>query len=249
MQELIAALPFGRYLLAFVPTSREVLLIAPLALLYGAIAFTVAGWLKVHRGTRTAYTRKVFHFSIFTMASAVHLVWRLPGVVVFGAVIMVLVLYAVQRGDGHAWYEALARPTDQPHRTLFILIPLFTTALGGFTGNLLFPGFAYIGYLVCGWGDAVGEPVGSRWGRHPYRVPSLAGVSATRSLEGSAAVFVVGSAAATLGLLAGGFTSTQSALVGIACGSAGAVVEAISTHGLDNLTTQLAASAVADLLT
>jgi len=38
-----------------------------------------------------------------------------------------------------------------------------------------------------GWGDAVGEPVGTRFGRHPYRVPSLAGVPATRTLEGSLA--------------------------------------------------------------
>jgi phytol kinase len=249
MQELITALPFGRHLLAFVPTSRDVFLITPLALLYGTIVFGVAGWLKVQHQVRTAYTRKVFHFAIFTMASVVHLFWRLPGVVVFGAVTMLLVLYAVKRGDRHPWYEALARPTDRPHRTLFILIPLFTTVLGGFSSNLLFPGFAYIGYLVCGWGDAVGEPVGSRWGRHLYRVPSLAGVSATRSLEGSAAVFVVGSVAAALGLLAGGFNSTQSLLVGLACGIAGALVEAVSTHGLDNFTTQLAASAVADLLT
>lgn len=249
MQELITALPFGRHLLAFVPTSREVLLITPLAVVYGTIALQAAGWLKVRKQVRTAYTRKVFHFGIFTMASAVHLFWRLPGVVVFGAVTLLLVLYAVKRGDRHPWYEALARPTDQPHRTLFILVPLFTTALGGFASNLLFPGFAYIGYLVCGWGDAVGEPVGSRWGRHPYRVPSFGAVSATRSLEGSVAVFVVGSMAAAIGLLAGGFSIMQCVLVGLACGSAGALVEAVSTHGLDNFTTQLAASAVADLLT
>jgi phytol kinase len=249
MQELIGTLPFGQHLLAFLPGLRELLLITPLALVYGTLVFTLAGRLKIHRHTRTAFTRKVFHFAIFTMASVVHLIGRLPGVVVFGGVIFLLVLYAVWRGDGHPWYEALARPTDAPHRTLFIVIPLLTTALGGFTSNVLFPDFAYVGYLVCGWGDAVGEPVGSRWGRHFYRVPSLAGVPATRSLEGSGAVFLVGSMAAALGLLAGGYDAGHSLAIGLACGLGSAVVEAISTHGLDNFTTQLMAAALAGVLT
>src|SRR5205085_1454656 len=107
---------------------------------------------------------------------------------------------------------------------------------------------AYIGYLVCGWGDAVGEPVGSRWGRHKYKVPSLTGVAATRSLEGSAAVFVVGSIAAIVGLDAIGDMSMHAVAVGVACGLAGALVEAISNHGIDNLTTQVAAAAVAYFL-
>ena len=248
MRELIAGLPLGRQLLPFLPGIHHLLLITPLALGYGTLAFVFAGWLKTQRGVRTAYTRKVFHFAIFTMASIVHLIWSLPGVVVFGIVIMLLVCYAVYRGDQHPWYEALARPSDQPQRTLFILIPLITTILGGFLSNVLFPAFSYVGYLVCGSGDAVGEPVGSRWGKHAYRVPSLAGVPAKRTLEGSTAVFVVGSIAATVGLMAGGLTGAHALQVGVACGLAGAVVEAISTHGLDNLTTQLIASAVAQLL-
>src|ERR1700730_424338 len=148
----------------------------------------------------TPYTRKVFHFMIFTMASIIQLSWRLPGVIVFGCVVALIVLYAVWRGDGHPLYEALARPTDAPRRTLFVVVPLFTTIAGGLASNALFPGSAYIGYLVCGWGDAVGEPAGSRWGRRAYRVPSLSGVPAVRTIEGSLAVFAVGSAAAFIGL-------------------------------------------------
>jgi phytol kinase len=107
---------------------------------------------------------------------------------------------------------------------------------------------AFVGYLVCGWGDALGEPVGTRWGKHRYRVPSLAGVPATRSLEGSSAVFLAGAMAAFLGLALAGVAPITAALVALAAGLTGAVVEAFSTHGLDNLTVQVAAAAAAFFL-
>lgn len=218
------------------------------AAVYGAAAATLAGWLRSARGVRAPYTRKVFHFLIFTMAAAVHLAWGLPGVLVFGSVIAVAVLFAVVRGDDFPFYEAMARPTDAPHRTLFILVPLATTAFGGLTSNVLFGDLAFVGYLVAGWGDAVGEPVGTRWGRHRYSVPSLAGVPATRSLEGSGAVWLMGTIAAWLGLLASGVAPGAALPVALACGAAGMVVEAFSSHGLDNFTVQVAAAAVAWLL-
>jgi phytol kinase len=248
MREFFAALPFGSHLVPFVPSSRTIVTLAPPAAVYGYLAITLAGHLRVRRDVRTAYTRKVFHFMVFTMATIVELIWHLHGVVVFGGVVSLFVFYAVWRGDGHPWYEALARPSDAPHRTLFILVPWFTTALGGFISNVFFTGFAAIGYLVCGWGDAVGEPVGSRWGRHRYNVPSLSGVKAQRSIEGSLAVFLVGAAAAIFALWAQGLAVPTALGAGMACGLAGALVEAISTHGLDNLTTQVAASAVASIL-
>lgn len=220
----------------------------PAAAIYAAGAAWLAGWLRTRRQVRAPYTRKVFHFLIFTMAGVIHLVWGLPGVATFGGVVSLAVLFAVWRGDGFPFYEAMARPTDAPHRTLFILVPLATTAAGGIVDNLLFADFAFIGYLVAGWGDAVGEPVGTRWGRHRYKVPSLAGVPATRSLEGSTAVFLTGSAAATLGLLAWGIAPSTAIVTGLACGAAGAAIEAFSSHGLDNFTVQFAGSAVAALL-
>jgi phytol kinase len=138
----------------------------------------------------------------------------------------------------------LARDTDRPHRSLFILVPLATTAIGGLASALLTGPYAVVGYLVSGWGDAAGEPVGARWGKHEYRVPSLAGVGATRSLEGSAAVFMVGWGGATVALW-GLAQPSQAALVGLACAAVGALVEAVSNHGLDNLTVQVAASGTA----
>lgn len=233
------------WITALLPSAGLALALAPATLLYTSAAAALAGWMRARRNVRAPYTRKVFHFLIFTMAAAVHLVWGLPGVVVFGGVVAAAVLFATWRGDGFAFYEAMARPTDAPHRTLFVLVPLATTALGGLTSNLLFADMAFVGYLVAGWGDAVGEPVGTRWGRHRYRVPSLAGVPATRSLEGSGAVLVTSAAAALIGLLLAGVPLQRAAAIGLACGAVGAAVEAVSSHGLDNFTVQVAGAGIA----
>lgn len=232
----------------FLPGPALALVLTPLAAAYATGTAALVGHLRIARGVAAPYTRKIFHFAIFTMAGVIHLSVGLPGVVVFGCVVSAVVLWAVHRGDGYPFYEALARPTDAPRRTFFILVPLVTTAAGGGLANLLFPQFAYVGYLVCGWGDALGEPIGTRWGRHRYRVPSLMGVAATRSVEGSAAVLAGGAAAAFAGLVLAGLPPVTAASLALAAGAAGAVVEAVSTHGLDNLTVQLAGAAAAAAL-
>lgn len=231
----------------FVPDIATAALLVPVGLFAAGLAGALAGWMRAKRGISTPYTRKTFHFVIFSAAAGVHL-WKGPaGVAVFGSAVALVVVYAVARGEGHALYEALARPSDAPHRTLFILVPLATTALGGVAANLLSPGYGFVGYLVAGWGDALGEPVGTRWGRHRYRVPTLAGVAASRSLEGSAAVLAGGLAAAFAGLLLAGVEPGPALRAAALAAAAGAAVEAVSSHGLDNLTVQAAAALVAGL--
>jgi len=236
---------FSSFLVSLVPTFRQVVLIGPVLLLYASFAAGFAGWLRIRQSVRTPYTRKIFHFFIFTTAGVLHLTGGLSLVALFGGLTALVVLYAVWRGDDFPFYESMARPTDAPRRTLFILVPLTTTAAGGLLSNLFFGPFAIVGYLVGGWGDAVGEPVGTAFGKHRYKVPSLGGVAATRSYEGSAAVFAVGVAAAALGLWPAGLTLGAVALTAFACGLAGALVESVSNHGLDNLTIQLAAAGTA----
>ena len=109
------------------------------------------------RGVAVPYTRKIFHFGVFTGAAVTYSLWGLPGTNAFGAVLACVVLVAVLRGDRDPIYRVLARETDRPHRTLFILVPLVTTALGGLGSALLTGPYATVGYLVSGWGDAVGE--------------------------------------------------------------------------------------------
>lgn len=235
-------------LVAFLPTPALVAVIAPFAAAYALGASLLVSHLRMVKHIAAPYTRKIFHFVIFTMAGVLQLWKGLPAVVVFGSIVSVAVLWALYRGDDFPLYEALARPSDRPCRTMFILVPFITTALGGVMGNLLFPKVAFVGYLVCGWGDALGEPIGTRWGAHRYSVPSLGGVKATRSIEGSTAVLLGGCAAAFGGLYFAGVPSATAAYVAIGAGLAGAAAEAISTHGLDNLTVQLAAASVAAFL-
>jgi phytol kinase len=240
--------PPASFLSQAVPDLESIVLLGPFLLLFAGGAACLAGWMRTRRGMPVAYSRKGFHFLIFTMAGVLQVTGGLSAVMLFGTLVSLIVLYAVARGDGFPLYEALARPDDAPRRTLFVLVPLVTTALGGLIANLCFGATAIVGYLVGGWGDAVGEPVGRALGRHRYRVPSFGGVPATRSLEGSAAVLIAGSLAAIGGLLLRGVPVTAACGIGAACGLAGALVEAFSTHGMDNLTVQLAAAGTAFFL-
>lgn len=233
------------FLARALPNKAEILLLSPLIIIYVLLVAILACYLKKYRQVRTPYTRKIFHFLIFTTASIFQFRFGLSLVVLFGCIVSLFVLAAVLAGEGFIFYEALARDTDRPHRTLFVLVPLFTTALGGVLINIFFPAFSFIGYLVGGWGDAVGEPVGTRWGKHRYAVPSLMGVAAQRSLEGSAAVAVVSTAVAFGGLYTAGYPVPTALGAALACGLGSMAVEAVSNHGLDNLTIQVAGAGIA----
>lgn len=220
---------------------------APPGLLWSYLSLRVAGELKRKRGWPTGYTRKVFHVLTFLTAAAVQAIWGLPGVFLFGGVTTLVLAYALWRGDGHTLYEALARERDAPHRTYYIVIPFLTTLLGGLVSNLWFGSNALVGYLVGGLGDATGEPVGTRWGRHPYTLPLPTRVRSTRSVEGSLGVFVTSLAAAALAvaILPGlDFTVRSIVLLPVAA-MAAALVEAASPHGWDNLTMQIVPSLLA----
>jgi len=228
------------------PSSREIAIGAPAGLAWSLTSLWLAGRLK-QKGFQTGYTRKVFHFLIFGTVAALQ--WRLgtPAVCLFGGACSVVVFLAVWLGSGNMLYEALAREKDRPHRSFFVLLPYFTTLAGGLASNILFGPFAIVGYLATGLGDAVGEPVGTMMGRHPYKVPSLRGVPATRSVEGSIAVFI--SSAVSIRLAAAispqmafsSFSWARVAIMAAAC----AIAEAVSPHGWDNATLQIIPSALA----
>ena len=231
----------ARLITDIIPTPAMLLSGGPAALLWALGALYLSGSLKRHRRWKTGYTRKVFHFLIFSCAALVSWRWGLPGVCLFGGMTPLVILYALIRGDGHLLYEGIAREKDAPYRTHYIVMPYLATLLGGIAANLLFGPAAMIGYLVTGVGDAIGEPVGTRFGRHEYAVPSFRKIKSTRSLEGSAAVFGVSYLALLLGI---GLLSPDAlslpvlgkALpIALAC----ALAEAVSPHGWDNATLQI----------
>jgi phytol kinase len=155
-----------------------------------------------------------------------------------------VVFYAIWKGDGHILYEAMAREKDAPRKTYYIVMPYLATLSAGILGNILFTlDGAAIGYLATGFGDAVGEPFGTRFGKHQYKVPSLKDVVSYRSYEGSTAVFVATFIAILIGT---GLLSIP--ITGIICLKIVLIalittgVEAVSPHGWDNFTTQLSAA-------
>ena len=188
------------------------------------------------QGWRVGDTRKVFHFSVFTGVSLLR--WQVDtgAVVVFGCCVFAWVVWATLRGPKSGLYLAMARPSDAPQEKLHILAPLVGTAAGGVIGQLIAGNLAVVGYLVAGWGDAVGEPVGIRWGRHRYRVPAFGIPMAERSLEGSLAVFVASGLAAATALTFLGQETSAVISSSLLIAAAATLIEAASPHGWDNFT-------------
>jgi len=231
----------------FIPDTTTLLIVLPLAVIYAIIAAGIAARMR-RNGVRAPFTRKTFHFLIISVAPLIQMRWGPSGVAAYAGVVAVIVMAAVAKGKGFAFYDALARPSDEPRASMFIVVPLITTALGGIIANVFFPLYAHVGYMAVAWGDAVGEPVGTRWGRHRYRVPSLGGVPAQRSIEGSAAVFTACVLGTLILLLVGDIGIARALRTALATGLVCASVEAVSHHGTDNLTVQVAAAAAATWL-
>ncbi len=233
-------------LVAFVtdntPPWRTIATAGPLGFVWAWTLLSVAGHLKLRRGWRTGYTRKVFHFGVFGTVAVLEASLGTPHVCLFAGMGLVVVGIAVLRGAGDARFEALAREKDAPHRTLYVVVPTLATVLGGLVTNVLFGPLAVVGYLVAGMGDAIGEPVGTRFGRHRYRVPSLRAVPSTRSLEGSFAVLLVSALACALAFALSPALALSSRAVWLVpvVALVSAVVEGASPHGWDNATMQLA---------
>jgi len=223
------------------PSPKALLLGGLPCLLWAFACLYFAGSLKQEHGVRTGYTRKIFHFLIFGTVSVLHSTLGTSAVCLFGGMTTVIIFYAVFKGPGNLLYEAMAREKDEPHCRYYIIAPYFATLAGGLVSNILFGEAAIFGYLITGLGDAVGEPVGARFGKHQYRVPAFGGIKAVRSYEGSAAVFIMCLLAIILGVAMSPlleFTSIMFFLVPLLAFVC-MIVEAISPHGWDNAVLQI----------
>lgn len=222
------------------PSLQCWLTVFPVSIIMGITFGWLSGWLKIKYRMKTGYSRKIFHFLVFTTAGIIGIIGGFEAVQVFGTAIGIIVGYAVLRGYKSILFNAVARPGDKPYERFYVIIPFIMTALGGIVSNIAFGKYAVIGYITTGWGDAVGEPVGTRWGKHRYRVPTFTGIRAYRSIEGSIAVFFASLAGCIIVSLTGFhlpvltviYTSLITALITMA-------VEAFTFHSIDNLTIQV----------
>lgn len=236
-----------------IPSLAQLALCLPLGVVWVALAMSLAGTLKIRRCWPTGYTRKLVHFAIFSASAVISLYSGTGGVCAFGLGGAAIIGFALLRGDGNVLYESIARERDLPHRSYYIMVPFSATVAGGLISDLCFgPRAAALGYLIAGLADAAAEPVGTRWGRHRYRIPSRIKTGATRSVEGSLAVLVISFAvlcgyAFTLDGIAPAFAGptllTLVLLFALAVGFT--VVEALAPHGGDNLLLQVLPAATA----
>lgn len=234
--------PLLTFLQDNIPTPRALALGGPLGLLWAYLSLAFAGYLKQKKHWKTGYTRKVFHFLTFLTVAACLLIpgWGMPIVCLYAGMASLVILYAIVKGPGHPLYEAMAREKDEPHRTAYIITPYLATLSGGLITSVFFGPLALVGFLVTGIADAVAEPVGTRYGRHPYRVLTATRTKSYRTLEGSLAVFIAScvcifaAAAISPAIVSSPQIYYIAPLIALIC----ALVEAISPHGWDNFTMQ-----------
>lgn len=216
--------------------------------------WTFAGYLKIERGFPTGYTRKLNHAFTLLFGAA----WFLPlpleearwSFRLAGALLMLLILFVCYfhaRGLRRYMFFGYAREKDAPHEAFHVWFSFAVSLAAILVLDFLFGDklILAMGVLLLGIGDALGEPIGMRFGKHRYTVSGiLSAQTSVRSLEGSGAV-VIGSFVTALAVLAlfGGMKSPSWMML-----SAGTLafvvtlVEAYTPHGLDNFTIPLAAA-------
>ena len=226
-----------------------------------AATWILAGWLKARGYVRTGDARKINHAAV--LAGGV--VWfnsgdsgmdRVSCHLAVSLLFLLLLIVCRYRDWGVFEYafQGYAREADRPHDAFHVWFSWLVSIVGLELVDLAFGSVALTrcAALVLGLADAVAEPIGSRFGKHRYRVRDiLSDVCRQRSWEGSLAVavmtsvivfisfspqwgtdwgfpvFVMASFRLPMALLAGGFV---------------ALVEAWTPHGLDNLTIPLGAA-------
>src|SRR5262245_60604475 len=139
---------------------------------------------------------------------------------------LLLVLCAFrERRIFRTMFAGYARESDAPHEAFHVWFSWLVSIAGLLAIDQAFGDLTITrtAALVLGLADGIAEPVGVRWGRHKYRVPSLSNHVVYRSVEGSAVVFA---ATAVVVLL-----TRSPASIGLALAAA-AVVTAAAAVGV-----------------
>ena len=166
----------------------------------------VTGVLVQRRGWRVNYTRKINHFALMVVPFGLTLWWPYPpsgrtatATLVAFVITSLVFVEPIRRRFAliQTAFAGLDRPEDRPHSLSWILsqavvsYAVLLAVLAALTAAGA-PHLVAIPLIVTGVGDGLAEPVGVRFGKHRYRVPSLAaGRVYHRTLEGSGCVWVV----------------------------------------------------------
>lgn len=163
-------------------------------------------WVKT-KGVKVNYTRKINHFTLFLSFPTVTLLIPYEKTLAtsgWGIILTLLSLAIYARPIRSrvpfiaTMFMSFDRPEDRPYTLLwlitqFIASYLVLIPLGLYLHEIDRDFLIFIPILINGIGDGLAEPVGIRFGRHHYRTQALFSKRQyTRSLEGSACVFISG---------------------------------------------------------
>ena len=197
-------------------------------------AIGAAEGLRRWRGYPTEFTRKFIHIAVGMWAYGTVLLFHSRAFAVIPPLTFV-VLNAISYWRG----TFKAMETGEKENLGTIYFPLAFAALVWLLWDE--PHLLVASLMPMTWGDALAAVVGRRVGRHRYTV-----FGSTRSLEGSAVMFLAGWAATTaaLLLLAPGASPIAALLTAAITAGGAALVEAFSPWGLDNLTVPAVSAAL-----
>ena len=218
-------------------------------LVYGVLYLISYGngvWVD-RKGIKVNYTRKINHFALFVSTPIAYELIpyeRNTTNLVLGAMLTVAALaiyaYPIRRRIPviATMFLSFDRPEDRPHTLLwlitqFIASYLVLIPLGYYLYSIDRGYLLLIPILINGLGDGLAEPIGVRFGKHRYKTQALFSKRTyTRSLEGSACVFV--SAVLAVLLFAEQFNQSQLVIALIVIPPVMTLTEAFSPHTWDS---------------
>jgi len=170
----------------------------------------VGGLLVVTYNWRVNYTRKINHFFVFFSPYLIKSVFPFTEtaytqvwLAIVGISTLAIYVKPVRTNIKIVglMFAAFDRPEDRPHTLKWLFTQYLVTYLVALPLWLLFKKQGHteaipIIILINAIGDGLAEPVGVKWGKNKYRVRALlTETEFTRSLQGSACVFIVAVAA------------------------------------------------------
>lgn len=201
-----------------------------LSFIYVFAVIGVAEGLRRAFGLPVEFTRKVVHIGVGMWAFGTAALFTDKWFAIIPPVVFIALNYISYRRNVFAAMEVADKSnlgTVYFPVAFAAVILLFFDVSKAFMVALLMP---------MTWGDAFAAILGRRFGRHRYAVFKRgATCGATRSLEGSAAMFIFSFLSAAITLAIFGTPLDAAILFGVVLASFATVVEAISPAGLDNL--------------
>lgn len=214
-------------------------------ILIHCIAF-IEGLLVTKHNWKVNYTRKINHFFVFFSPYAIKLIFPFQETLCTQIIIALvglatLSIYIVSIRQNvkivAVMFAAFDRPEDRPHTLKWLFTQYLATYIVAIPLWIIFDKMNHqeaimIIILINAVGDGLAEPIGVTWGKNKYKVKALfTSNTYTRSIQGSACVFVTG--LIVVALFHNYFSSTQFIISLFAVPTVATLAEAKSPHTWD----------------